>query len=165
MIYQRQSGFSLLEALIASIIVAVGMLGLAALQLRGFQDVHSAQQSTVAAMMVQDAVDRLWIRRNAAPFDEDENSIEEVAEEWLDHWRRGAETTTSPQPLSLRFDTNNLPTIVPDSDNAHRVTITVNWLGHFCPDAEESEDEPDEDEDGICQNDTCRISCTIDLPE
>lgn len=54
-------GFSLLEVLIAVLVIAFGLLGMAALQLKTVQNSHSAYQRTVASIIAMDAAERLWI--------------------------------------------------------------------------------------------------------
>lgn len=54
-------GFSLLEVLIAVLVIAFGLLGMAALQLKAVQNSHSAYQRTVASIIAMDAAERLWI--------------------------------------------------------------------------------------------------------
>ncbi len=60
-----QSGFTLIEVLV-SIIMAVGMLGLAALQLTTMKANHGALHKTQATFLAYDIVDRLRANRNAA---------------------------------------------------------------------------------------------------
>lgn len=55
----RQSGFSLLEILISAIVLAVGMLGIAALQLNSIRYNNSAQLRSIAVAQVSNMVDRM----------------------------------------------------------------------------------------------------------
>ncbi len=61
-----QSGFSLLEVLIAVAIMALGLLGLAGLQAQGLKNNHSAFIRSQAALYAYDMVDRLRADRAAA---------------------------------------------------------------------------------------------------
>lgn len=54
-------GFTLLEALVAVLVLALGLLGVAAMQLKALQSSHVSFQRTVATMAAQDAVERLWV--------------------------------------------------------------------------------------------------------
>lgn len=54
-------GFSLIEALVAVLVLALGLLGVAAMQLKALQSSHVSFQRTVATMAAQDAVERLWV--------------------------------------------------------------------------------------------------------
>lgn len=55
----RQRGFSLIEVLIALVILAVGVLGLAALQTTGLQYTHDAYIRSQATVIVYDLVERM----------------------------------------------------------------------------------------------------------
>jgi len=53
------AGFTLLEVLVAIVIISVGMLGLAGLQARGLQNNHSSLQRTLATYQAYDMADRM----------------------------------------------------------------------------------------------------------
>lgn len=55
-----QSGFTLIEALIALLVLSIGMLGVAAMQLKALQGAHAAYQRSIASLAAQDAQERLW---------------------------------------------------------------------------------------------------------
>ncbi len=61
-----QAGFSLLEVLIAMLILAFGALGLAGLQMKTLQASHSAYQRGLANIIAADTVERLWANAAAA---------------------------------------------------------------------------------------------------
>lgn len=52
-------GFSLIEVLVTLVIVAIGALGLAALQLTGMRSNYSAYQRTQVTIAIHDLVDRI----------------------------------------------------------------------------------------------------------
>lgn len=56
----RTRGFSLLEALIALLVLSFGLLGMAAMQLRGLQSAHMAYQGSLANLAAIDAQERVW---------------------------------------------------------------------------------------------------------
>lgn len=56
---RRAGGFSLIEVLVAVLVVSVGLLGLAALQITGLRLTESAQLRTRVTMAAYDAIDRL----------------------------------------------------------------------------------------------------------
>lgn len=64
---RNNSGFTLLEVLIAVFILSVGLLGLAKLQTVSLQNTYSANLRTVATQMAYEMTDR--IRANKAGFD------------------------------------------------------------------------------------------------
>ncbi|MDR5865963.1 type IV pilus modification protein PilV [Halomonas koreensis] len=57
----RASGFSLIEVLVALLLLSVGVLGLAGLQLESLQSSHVAYQRAIASLAAQDAQERLWL--------------------------------------------------------------------------------------------------------
>lgn len=56
---QRESGFSLLEVLIALMILSIGLLGIAALQLNGLRTAHDASLRYLAVLSAYDIIDRM----------------------------------------------------------------------------------------------------------
>ncbi len=62
----KAEGFSLLEILIAIIILSIGMLGLAALQAASLKTNHGAYHKTQATYLAYDMVDRLRANKQAA---------------------------------------------------------------------------------------------------
>lgn len=59
----HNSGFSLLEVLIALLILSVGLLGIAALQLVSLKTNHGAYQRSQATILAYDMMDRLRANR------------------------------------------------------------------------------------------------------
>lgn len=62
----QQKGISLLEVLIALVILSVGLLGLAQLQITGIKQNHDAWLRSQATNLTYDMLDRLRVNRNAA---------------------------------------------------------------------------------------------------
>ncbi|QTF92463.1 type IV pilus modification protein PilV [Halomonas sp. BM-2019] len=56
----RQKGFTLIEALVALLVLSIGLLGVAAMQLNALQGAHAAYQRSIASLAAQDAQERLW---------------------------------------------------------------------------------------------------------
>lgn len=71
-------GFSLLEVLIAVLVIAFGVLGMAALQLKSLQFSHSGYQRTIASVIALDAAEQLWVKKVAKVMgvDEDNNPVQ-----------------------------------------------------------------------------------------
>lgn len=61
----RQAGFTLLEVLIAVVVLAVGLLGLAKLQTTGLRQAHSSNLRTQATLLAYDITDRIRTNRQA----------------------------------------------------------------------------------------------------
>ncbi len=62
---RRQRGSFLLEALIAVLIVALGILGLVGLQARAIQNTDDAQYRSEAAFLANDLLGQMWISDQA----------------------------------------------------------------------------------------------------
>jgi type IV pilus assembly protein PilV len=63
---RNSAGFSLVEVLVALVVLAIGLLGLAGLQTRGVRDNHGAYLRTQATLCVKDLVDCMRANRPAA---------------------------------------------------------------------------------------------------
>lgn len=56
----KTKGFTLLEALVALVVLSVGLLGIAAMQLKAIQSSHVSYNRSIATLAAQDAIERLW---------------------------------------------------------------------------------------------------------
>ena len=65
-VYTRHSGFALVEVLVAVVVLAIGLLGLAGLHAAGFRDNHGAFVRTQAIYAANDLADRMRANRFAA---------------------------------------------------------------------------------------------------
>jgi type IV pilus assembly protein PilV len=63
---RRQGGFTLLEVLIAALVLAIGLLGLASLYAVGLKSADSANQRTKATLLAEDIFERMRANRDAA---------------------------------------------------------------------------------------------------
>jgi type IV pilus assembly protein PilV len=64
--FNRSRGFSLMEILVTVIVMSIGLLGLAGLQLSSLKYNHSAYQRSQAAFMANDIIDRMRANRAIA---------------------------------------------------------------------------------------------------
>ena len=62
----RARGFTLIEALVALLILSIGLLGVAALQLTSLRSNHSSSLRSQATLLAYDIVDRMRANQNAA---------------------------------------------------------------------------------------------------
>ncbi|MGQ0332787.1 prepilin-type N-terminal cleavage/methylation domain-containing protein [Halomonas elongata] len=60
-----QQAFTLLEALVALLVLSVGLLGMASVQLESLRGAHVGYQRGLASLAAQDAVELLWSRLEA----------------------------------------------------------------------------------------------------
>ena len=61
-----QSGLSLIEVLITVVLVSIGLLGLAGLQLTSVQNSNSSSERFIATTLAQDILERMRANRNRA---------------------------------------------------------------------------------------------------
>ncbi len=121
-----QRGFSLLEVLVAIVILSIGLLGLAGLQATGLQSNHSAYLRTQASILSYDIIDAMRANRDAARDGFYNRALAAAAP---------ANTTTiANQDVTAWL--NNLAASLPAGDGAIsvnaanaiiNVTVTVQW--------------------------------------
>lgn len=64
--YARQDGFNLIEVLVALVVLALGLLGMAALQNFSLANTHQSLQRTQATIIIQDIIDKMRANPAAA---------------------------------------------------------------------------------------------------
>jgi type IV pilus assembly protein PilV len=82
--YCHSSGFTLLEALIAVLVLSFGLLGVAAMQLKAMQGSHVAYMRSIATLAAHDAVERLWVELGSAS--RTCPSPDSIEDDWINHW-------------------------------------------------------------------------------
>ncbi|MGO2242002.1 MAG: type IV pilus modification PilV family protein [Halomonas sp.] len=82
-----QRGFSLIEALIALVILSVGLIGVAAMQLKALHGATTGYQHSIANLAAVDAQERLWAQ--LASDDVDSCASIDVEAAWKAHWFGG----------------------------------------------------------------------------
>lgn len=65
-VHHKQKGFSLLEVLIALVVLSIGLLGLAGLQTFAFNFNHQSYERTQATLFLYDIIDRMRANRDNA---------------------------------------------------------------------------------------------------
>lgn len=104
----NESGFSLIEVLITMVVMAVGLLGLAVLQLKSVQFSQASMQQSIAASQASDLAERLWsnlcvLEQGGVP--------ERIIREWS-----AAHTSSMPKWASTVTRVN-----------AHRYQVQIKW--------------------------------------
>lgn len=77
----RQEGFTLVEALVALVVLSIGLLGVAAMQVKALQSAHMGFQRSVASLAAVDAQERAW-----AALGLDCAMVSSFAEDWKSDW-------------------------------------------------------------------------------
>jgi type IV pilus assembly protein PilV len=110
-----QSGLSLIEVMVSIVIMSVGLLGIAGLQLKALKNTYASFQRSVATLQAQDLSDRLWastcIFSNSAKLDL-------IKQEW-----RAAHSTSAATKLSMPEWFGDFTP--PDANNLF--IITIQW--------------------------------------
>ncbi|EHJ94944.1 type IV pilus modification protein PilV [Vreelandella boliviensis] len=83
-----QRGFSLIEALIALVVLSIGLIGVAAMQLKALQSANAGYQRSLASVAAVDAQERLWaalttLNPGETCEDIDSSAVEDA---WKDDW-------------------------------------------------------------------------------
>ncbi|MBB3191669.1 type IV pilus modification protein PilV [Halomonas cerina] len=83
--FRASRGFTLIEALIALLVLSIGLLGVAGMQLKALQSAHAGYQRSVASLAAQDAQERLWAELEASfPACPDPDDVDAVG--WQSNW-------------------------------------------------------------------------------
>lgn len=109
-------GFLMIEVLVTMVILAVGLLGAAALQARSMQYAYASAQRTIATIQANDLVERLWA--NACKLSE---NPEKTAEDIEGIWRAGWENDDRFPSWEGNVEVNNSIPNIPVYD------ITIKW--------------------------------------
>ena len=93
---RQQRGFSLIEALIALLVLSIGLIGVAAMQLKALQSANAGYQRSVASVSAVDAQERLWATLAALETGQtcEDINTSAVQAEWRKHWFQGGDDAT-----------------------------------------------------------------------
>lgn len=123
----KQGGFTLIEALVALAILAFGLMGSAALQLRALHSATRSYQHSVATLAAVDAQERLWERWGEVlkNNNKDCTGLDSAIEtEWRENWK-SREADNLPPPLH-DADFQIGPEIDPENEKCvYKVTVTL----------------------------------------
>ncbi|WP_273149890.1 type IV pilus modification protein PilV [Methylophaga thiooxydans] len=128
MSFNKQSGFTLLEVMVAVFVLSIGLLGLAHLQVTTLKTTQSADFKTQASMLATDMLNRMKANQNAAyagnytiDIDEDPPADDDVTSNTdLFQWRN-----LVANQLPAGFGSVACPAFNPL--NEFVCTITITW--------------------------------------
>jgi type IV pilus assembly protein PilV len=134
----RQRGVSLLEVLIAVLILSFGLLGVAALQVRTLQGTQSSNYRSNAALLTHEIVDAIRANRSRATqyaigLGSDIPGGSSTAQIDLANWRRRIAQQLPSGRSSIQVQSTATP-VPPNPSGAPqpaslsvRVTVTIQW--------------------------------------
>lgn len=82
----RQAGVGLLEVLVALVVLSVGLLGMAGLQLNALKSATQSYQRSVATLAAIDAQERLWAALANSPDGNCSGLAASVKSDWQTAW-------------------------------------------------------------------------------
>ncbi len=110
---RRQAGVGLIEVLIAVLVLAIGLLGLARLEVANLRTSHGAQSRSQAVSLAYDILDRMRVNRVAA-----------LAGNYTIALGAAAPTGTTPAAIDLQAWKANLAAGLASGDGAVASTVT-----------------------------------------
>jgi len=117
-IRHTQAGFSMIELLIAVLIVSVGLLGIAGLQAYGLRANHSSYLRSQATVLAYDALDRMRANKEVATagtynlsFGATPPSGSTVAATDLQQWTTNLKNTLPSGEGSIQVDSQGFATV------------------------------------------------------
>jgi len=127
----QQKGVSLIEVLVAAVIIAIGLLGLAGLQTRSLQMNQSAHYRSQANYYAYQMVDAMRMNKEAAEAGKYDiamgngpPSSTSVPKEALHNWKKGIRAAL---PMGSEANTGG-SVAVTDGPDATTAQITVAWV-------------------------------------
>lgn len=134
-----QRGLSLIEVLIALLVLSIGMVGLGALLLTSLSNVHSSSHYSLASALALDVEERLWFETAAISANSpgalgddgclDASQIESVIDEMVTQWSLAGSHWGWTGARRLQLPANF--TVVAASDDIQHVSNAVNNPGIF----------------------------------
>ncbi|MGE6582513.1 type IV pilus modification protein PilV [Vreelandella aquamarina] len=85
-----QRGFSLIEALIALLVLSIGLIGVAAMQIKALQSATEGYQRSVVTLAAVDAQERLWAQ--LAQETSCDDMVDNILSDWQSSWFADSDT-------------------------------------------------------------------------
>lgn len=125
-------GFSLIEALVALLVLALGLLAVGGMQLKALQGAHMGYQRTLASVIAIDAQERVWASLAADGPGCGEINAESIESSVNTDWQEDGRESLPGLDVTLA---KSLP------PNDCYFTVTVDWLEERFSTDEEAEGE------------------------
>lgn len=125
--FRRDDGLTLVEILIAVLVLSIGLVGLASLHLTGLRNAHSSYYTTIASSVALDFEERLWIgMANITDGCLDGNDVNTIITGLVSDWQSnpaGSQGTVTLPGLAVTrtaFDDST-------SDDWIETSIAISW--------------------------------------
>jgi len=118
---KRSLGFTLIEILVALVILSIGLLGIAALQLRSVQSSQASFERSVATLQARDLVERMWA--GICTLHDANGHIVPNAQAPIETAWRADHTNTN------TFADQGWNAVLSQPTGTHVWTITISWAG------------------------------------
>lgn len=123
---KNQSGVGLIEVLVAALVLAIGLVGLASLQIFSLKSTHSAYYRSVASLVAVDIEERLWVeladRGDLLGFD-----FENLSGVVEDEWNNACPTLVNACSLLPNLGIVIMEGALGDRSVWREADITVSW--------------------------------------
>ena len=149
----RAAGFTLVEVMVAIVILSIGLLGLATLQMTGLKNNQTAQFRSIATLQAYNMADRMrtnmagvkagqYDNGTAAEHDCETSSCsaQNMAENDLYEWNQNNANFLPSGPGTVCIDSDPDPSTTACDGSGSLYVITVNWV-------ERHHDHPDDPND------------------
>lgn len=85
---KHQKGFSLIEVLIALVVLAFGLMGVATMQMKALQSATEGYQRSIAVVAAVDAQERVWglLEGNDSCEAIEASAVSALEGDWIKHW-------------------------------------------------------------------------------
>lgn len=143
----RGQGFALIEAMISLLVLSIGLLGVAAMQLKALQSAQIGYQRSLVSLIAIDGQERVWSayaenRAGGASGSASCPSASTINNEWLDYWQDAV--------AMMSAESGSLTTAISDAGGPCMYNLVVSWEDARVGRVPEGCDESERDDDGEC---------------
>lgn len=124
-----QSGFTLIEVLVALLVLAIGLVGIASLNINGLRNAHSSYYTTIASSVALDFEERLWIAMTDVSEGclDEANDVLPIIDDLQEAWGAGGAGTISIPGLEVRLEEFGLASLIGGDDVWAEAQISLTW--------------------------------------